>query len=214
MSGKMERRRGLGRGKGMFAAASLDGATETGREPRTSPPDGNLAYAVPITDFGDFYRRTRPDIAKALALSIGDLDLATEATDEALARAFERWSAVAGLDRPEAWVYRVASNWAMSVFRRRARSLHRLYQPDAADAAAVADPSVHAAVAALDVKHRSVVVCRHLMGWTVTETATALGVSEGTVKSRLHRANAILRTRLHDLDPAREARPTPRPEDQ
>ena len=112
----------------------------------------------------------------------------------------ERWTKVRALDRPEAWVYRVATNWATSVLRRRRRSLHRLYEPDV-DAPAIADPEVHAGLAALDVKHRSVVVCRFLLGWSVSETAAALGVREGTVKSRLHRALQSLQSALHHLDP-------------
>ena len=143
---------------------------------------------VASSGFDAFYRSHRVMIARALALSLGDVDLAAEATDEAMTRAYERWARVSALQRPEAWVYRVASNWAMSIFRRRRLSLHPFY-----------DPAVHAAVAALDTKHRSVVVCRHLLGWSVAETATALGISEGTVKSRLSRATATLRTRLHDL---------------
>jgi len=97
-------------------------------------------------------------------------------------------------------VYRVAMNWALSVLRRRRRSQHRFYDPGS-DTAAVSDPDVHAALAALDVKHRSVVVCRHLLGWSVAETAQALKVREGTVKSRLHRAHLILQSRLQHLRP-------------
>jgi RNA polymerase sigma-70 factor (ECF subfamily) len=64
----------------------------------------------------------------------------------------------------------------------------------------VADPAVHAALATLDVKQRSVVVCRHLLGWSVAETAAALGIREGTVKRRLHRASRVLHARLAHLD--------------
>src|SRR3954462_8712699 len=79
----------------------------------------------------DFYATARPSIARALALALGDVDLATEATDEALARAYERWPLVSRLERPEGWVYRVAMNWALSILRRRCRSQHRLYEPGA-----------------------------------------------------------------------------------
>lgn len=53
-------------------------------------------------------------------------------------------------------------------------------------------------------KHRSVVVCRYLLGWSVAETAQALGVREGTVKSRLHRAMQSLQSALSHLDPEGE----------
>jgi RNA polymerase sigma-70 factor (ECF subfamily) len=150
-------------------------------------------------DFESFYLEARTSIARALSLALGDVDLALEATDEAMARAYERWPTVARLDRPEGWVYRVAMNWALSILRRRKRSQHRLYDPSDASVA-IADPDVHAALGELDVKHRSVIVCRHLLGWSVAETAGALKIREGTVKSRLHRAHLILQARLRHLN--------------
>jgi RNA polymerase sigma factor (sigma-70 family) len=172
--------------------------------PRPIVPDivEITVVASDITDhsFDRFYRLHRPRIAKALTFALGDVDLAAEATDEAFVRAYERWGKVRKLDRPDAWVYRVATNWATSVLRRRRRSPHRLYEPSA-ESLAIADPAVHQSLAALDVKHRSVVVCRYLLGWSVAETAAALGVREGTVKSRLHRALVTLQSALHHLDP-------------
>jgi RNA polymerase sigma-70 factor (ECF subfamily) len=50
------------------------------------------------------------------------------------------------------------------------------------------DPRVHNALRALDVDQRAVVVCRLLLDWSVEQTATALGIKPGTVKSRLSRA--------------------------
>jgi RNA polymerase sigma-70 factor (ECF subfamily) len=160
--------------------------------------DDDLAMAGSVGRFDEFYASARPSIARALSLTLGDVDLAVEATDEALARAYERWTSVSRLDRPEGWVYRVAMNWALSVLRRRKRSDHRLYEPSDTGLA-IADPDVHAAIGDLDVHHRSVIVCRHLLGWSVADTAAALKVREGTVKSRLSRATAILQSRLHHL---------------
>jgi RNA polymerase sigma-70 factor (ECF subfamily) len=156
-----------------------------------------------VARFDEFYASARPNIARALSLSLGDVDLGIEATDEAMARAYERWPTVSRLDRPEGWVYRVAMNWALSVLRRRRRSDHRLYDPGEAGVA-IADPDLHAAIGELDVHHRSVIVCRHLLGWSVAETAAALKVREGTVKSRLSRATSILQSRLHHLRSSEE----------
>lgn len=169
-------------------------------------PAGEAGVSDAGRDFEAFYARTRPDIARALALALGDPDLATEATDEALARAYERWPLVSRLDRPEGWVYRVAMNWALSVLRRRRRSDHRLYDPSH-PTVAIADPDLHAAIGELDVKHRTVIVCRHLLGWSVADTAAALRVREGTVKSRLSRATQILQSRLSHLRDPEEQQP-------
>jgi RNA polymerase sigma-70 factor (ECF subfamily) len=170
-------------------------------DPLSLDPVSADASAPEILRFEDFYVSARPDISRALALALGDVDLAVEATDEALVRAYERWPTVRRLDRPEGWVYRVAMNWALSILRRRRRSDHKLYEPGETSVA-IADPDVHAALAELDVKHRTVIVCRHLLGWSVADTAAALRVREGTVKSRLSRATRILQSRLrHHRDP-------------
>lgn len=163
---------------------------------------GDLAADARTVEFAELYRSARPSIGRALALALGDVDLAAEATDEAFARAYERWARVSTLERPEGWIYRVGLNWATSVLRRR-RNQHRLYTEAVPISDSWIDPAVHASIAALDVDHRAVVVCRHLLGWSVRETAEALRIREGTVKSRLHRAMKILESRLAHLDPSR-----------
>ncbi len=159
--------------------------------------DGGAVIEESARPFDEFYAAARAEIARAIALALGDVDLATEATDEAMARAYERWTTLSRFERPEGWVYRVAMNWSLSILRRRRRSQHRLYDPQDTSLA-IRDPDVHAALGELDVKHRSVIVCRHLLGWSVAETAAALRIREGTVKSRLHRAHRILHARLRD----------------
>jgi hypothetical protein len=49
-----------------------------------------------VLGFEDFYARARPEVVRALALTLGDVDLATQATDEALTRAYMRWPSVRG----------------------------------------------------------------------------------------------------------------------
>ncbi len=153
-------------------------------------------------DFADFYRSERPGLVRALALTLGDADLAAEALDEAMTRAYQRWRTVQSMGSPSGWVYRVALNWSRSVLRtRRRRRARPLFEREAFDGGvrAPADPAVRAALAALDVKHRSVVVCRYLLGLSEEETARTLDLPAGTVKSRLHRASRHLRAQLDHL---------------
>ena len=153
-------------------------------------------------DFADFYRAERVGLVRGLALTLGDADLATEAVDEAMTRAYQRWRTVQAMGNPAGWVYRVALNWSRSVLRsrrrRRARAIHEREAVDGAVRPPV-DPAVRAALTALDVKHRSVVVCRYLLGFSEEETAAALDIPAGTVKSRLHRAAHQLRIQLDHL---------------
>jgi len=58
---------------------------------------------------------------------------------------------------------------------------------------------VRAALAALDDAERLVVTCRYLLGLSEAETAAALGIPAGTVKSRLHRGLHRLRDRLEPV---------------
>ncbi|HET6951581.1 MAG TPA: sigma factor-like helix-turn-helix DNA-binding protein [Acidimicrobiales bacterium] len=167
----------------------MPGGEETGPVPRTAGADH---------DFSDFYRATWPGVARALSVALGDRDLAVDATDEAMARAYPRWSTLQGYDNPGAWVYRVGLNWARSHHRRLARRLP-FGHPTEALPEPVGDPAVRAALMALPVKLRSVVVCRLLLDWSVDDTATALGVRPGTVQSRLHRALRSLQDSLHHL---------------
>ena len=57
-----------------------------------------------------------------------------------------------------------------------------------------------AAVERLSADHRDVVACRFFLGLSEEETATALGLRKGTVKSRLARALERLRGELGEDD--------------
>ena len=149
-------------------------------------------------EFTDFYRRSWPSVTRALALALGDQDLAVEATDEAMARAYPRWDKLRRYDNPAGWVYRVGLNWARSYHRRLARRLP-FADPDVSEPAQVADPEIRQALLELPLRQRTVVVCRLLLDWSVDDTAAALGVRPGTVRSRLHRALQSLEASLDHL---------------
>ena len=138
-------------------------------------------------DFDEFYRREADGLARALALATGDLDLAQEAIDEGMVRAYQRWRKVGRYDNPAGWVYRVSLNWARNKIRNRKREMltdEWLEQPVSQEV----DVDLQRALASLSDEGRSVVVVRYILGWSTIDTAQALDISEGTVKSRLSRA--------------------------
>jgi RNA polymerase sigma-70 factor, ECF subfamily len=61
---------------------------------------------------------------------------------------------------------------------------------------------LEAALAALPDGYRRVFVLREVDGLNTAETAQQLRLSEGTVKTRLHRAKDLLQRKLHDVTPA------------
>ena len=145
-----------------------------------------------VVGFDGFYLANRDRLYRALVLTIRNRDLAVEAIDEAMVRAYERWSTVGAYDSPEGWGYRVALNWSRSVLRRK--------RPQVAESEAVWDSppdlDVARAVGSLSVKLRSVVVARYYRDWSVPQIAERLDSPPGTVKSRLHRALERVETSL------------------
>jgi RNA polymerase sigma-70 factor (ECF subfamily) len=62
----------------------------------------------------------------------------------------------------------------------------------------VGDPEVLEAVEALPFKYRAVIVCRFFLDWSIDQTAEALRIPAGTVKTRQHRAMGRLRKSLKE----------------
>lgn len=179
----------------------------TTRRPIPDLVDG-VEVVVTRPSFEDFYRTHRTPVARALALTLRDTDLAAEATDEAMARAYQRWSHVRTLDNPAGWAYRVGLNWSVSLLRRLTRPAPRWVSGnDTSQAPAIQDPAIDQALAELSVDQRAVVVCRLLLGYSEAQTAELLRIKPGTVKSRLHRALYRLQPLLAPLYDSNEETP-------
>lgn len=144
-------------------------------------------------DFIAFYRRDRDRLCRTVTVTVGDASLAVEAVDEAFVRAYERWDQVRGCRQPAAWVYRVAVNWATSWRRKWSRRPTRpVEELDRAHDDRALDTDVLARLRGLPAAHRETLVLRFVFDLSVVDTAEALGVSPGTVKSRVSRALRML----------------------
>lgn len=145
--------------------------------------------------FDEFYRTHRELVFRALLVTLRNPEAAAEAVDEAMTRALKQWDRLVAYERPDRWVYRVGLNWAISAWRRTRREVFDiLVEPSTEDD--LPDPEVAKALARLPVRFRAVVVCRYYLDWSIDDTAQALGISPGTVKSRLSRALKRLATEL------------------
>jgi RNA polymerase sigma-70 factor (ECF subfamily) len=141
-----------------------------------------------------------------------DVDLADDATQQALLSIWQDLPQLRDPARFEGWAYRLLVRACYAEgkrVRRWAPNLRILHPDDAADPggiASVADrDQLERAFRRLSVDHRAVVVLHHYRGLSVDETAEALGVPVGTIRSRLFYAMRALRTAL-DAD----ARPVAR----
>ena len=151
-----------------------------------------------MEDFESWYRAERPRVMATCAALCGDVDAASEATDEAFVRALERWSSVVAMASPGGWVQVVALNHLRRGLRRRGEE-RRLLKGSPVDAGlAIPDWELWSVVAGLPRRQRSVVVLRYVHDLSEATIAGVLGVSRGTVASTLAAAQASLRRQLSE----------------
>lgn len=159
--------------------------------------DGALAANHDAQEaFAVFYSRHGEQVLRALAVTLDNQELARDATQEAMARAWRSWSQVQTFANPPGWVYRVGLNWARSRLRRVSREVLGVFRDRSLPASEVPDPALARAVQVLSQRQRAVVVLRLYLDWSVADVAAALGIPEGTVRSRQHTAMNQLRTTL------------------
>jgi RNA polymerase sigma-70 factor, ECF subfamily len=157
-----------------------------------------------VADFDGFYAATRDRLLHVVYAMTGDLAEAQDVVQEAYARAWQRWSSLAGYDDPAAWVRTVA--WRLAVSRRRkARNrlgaALRLHAVPAAPVEPSPDTAVIvAALRRLPDAQRRALALHYLCDLSVEAVATETGVSAGTVKSRLSRGREALAAVLLELD--------------
>ncbi|HET7800590.1 MAG TPA: RNA polymerase sigma factor [Humibacillus xanthopallidus] len=161
------------------------------------------AYAVLV--------RLHAPMAKRLAVLSGAGSDADDVVQEAFVKAYAalpRFREGAGF-RP--WLLRIVVNETRNLQRGRSRRVLRELRVATEEVVThgTPDPAEHAvrtdrrsalvdAVDSLPDSLREVVTCRYLLELSEAETAHALGVPAGTVKSRLHRALGSLREVLAD----------------
>jgi RNA polymerase sigma-70 factor, ECF subfamily len=153
-------------------------------------------------------RQHQEAVFRLAYLLMGDPDEAEDITQDTFIRAHQALSRF-DLERPfRPWLLSIATN----LTRNRRRALGRYFA--ALRRSLLADPSQNdpkqsdealymhrwqnqelwAAVRRLDASDQEIIYLRYFLDLPSAETAQTLGVAEGTVKSRLHRALGRLRT--------------------
>lgn len=134
-----------------------------------------------------------------------------DAAQEAMLRIWQKMSQYRGECAFSTWVYRVASSSCMDAIRKRSRqtqpSLEDMKEQgfDPADDADTPEESVEKkerreniqrAISSVPEQMRNVFLLRDVHGLSVEETANALQIAQGTVKSRLARAREKIAAEL------------------
>jgi RNA polymerase sigma-70 factor, ECF subfamily len=162
----------------------------------------SLTFGDTCDGFDDFVRLHFDPLARALAMITMDTGLAADAAQDAFLRLHLRWRERETLDDPVAWLYRVAMNRSKDYrrqVRRAARLFERLTAQAISDSAAVCwapGPDFVRLVETLPKQQRVAAVLFYHADLSTEQIAGVMRISEGAVKSHLHRAREALRPLL------------------
>lgn len=137
----------------------------------------------------------------AARLILRDPELARDAVQEAMVRAWRDLPTLRDVERFDAWLHRLLVHACLDLVRRRKRraievELTPLHAPSSADFSGdVVDRDLlDRALRALEPDWRAIVVLHYYLGMPLPDVAAALRIPLGTAKSRLHRSIGVLRT--------------------
>ena len=150
----------------------------------------------------------------AARLILRDPELARDAVQETLVRAWRDLPTLRDVERFDAWLHRLLVNACLDLVRRRKRraievELTPLHSPSVTDfSGGVVDRDLlDRALRALEPDWRAIVVLHYFLGMPLPDVAASLGIPLGTAKSRLHRSLGVLRTTV--LGPEAAGEPVP-----
>ena len=152
-------------------------------------------------EFTEFVQAASPSLLRAALVLLGSREDAEDALQLTMLRTYRRWEQAR--EAPQAYTRAVLVNACRERWRHRRR--HPEISQDLDELA-----NVFSFAEVVDRRHvlvrvlrqlpdvqREVLVCRYLLDATVAETAAALGIAEGTVKSAASRGLGQLRQLLH-----------------
>lgn len=168
---------------------------------------GSAASGSREDAFAAFVSSTRTRMHRWAYLVCGDWDRAEDIVQSTLVKLYLHWDRVERADNTLGFARRAVVNAAIDD-ERRWRRLLRLESsgsvvPDVAQLRFVddgLDGRLAAALMRLGKRQRAVIVMRYMEDLSVEETAAALAISTGTVKSQAARGLAILRDELPAAD--------------
>ncbi|KRC66707.1 hypothetical protein ASE12_19200 [Aeromicrobium sp. Root236] len=152
--------------------------------------------ATSEASFAEFVRSQWRDLVRAAIFLGAGPHEAEDIAQQTLVRCYASWQRVTDATNREAYVYRMLLNQLRDIrrtrwWRSRVDVEADEHVDDASGQVVLAD-AVHQALDGLTKEQRDVVVLRYFVQLTEAQTASALSIPGGTVKSRLSRALAAL----------------------
>jgi RNA polymerase sigma-70 factor (sigma-E family) len=163
---------------------------------------GTVVDDAASVEFHAFFERHYAELSRLAHLLTGEADAADDLAADALLAMWHRWDRVRAADHPVAYARGVVANLARTRIRSAVRERRRITlfwsqreeKTDNPDVPGVVD--VQSALRRLPFRKRACVVLRHAFDLSEKDTALALGVSVGTVKSQTSKGMAELQKLL------------------
>ncbi len=155
--------------------------------------------------FAEVVRAYQAPVWRFLRHLVGDAALAEDLTQETFIRVYRKLDGFRFRSKFSTWVYQVARNIGIDALRsrtRRDRLVAVLRPRHQATPGPEMRVEIDEALAGLSPKLRETFLMVEVLGITYRETAEALGIPEGTAKTRVHLARRQLAAWLGDSDDA------------
>lgn len=191
----------------MYAQAAAEALPMTGTPEARAVAAGQLirqATGGDLDAFEELVRRLQRRVYGFAYQHLRDLDEANDLTQEIFVKLFRNLARY-DQERPfEPWFWKLAANTTINYRRKRVpiptdqSGDQRL--TDAAPAARAHDPALVDALAQLDPAYRLPILLHYYADLPLEQVAQSLNLSVPAIKSRLHRARALLRNSLAEAE--------------
>ncbi len=164
---------------------------------------GNITTSAPTvsSDCERFIREHERVILNYLWRMTGDEETACDLAQEVFLRAWQRFETIRAYDQPLSWLFRVATNLALTYLKRRSLPAGAPAMLDEDDEPATSDLAwrlaesdlVHDILLKLSPQRRAALVLREVYGLSGAEVGAILGISRNAVRMTIHRARIQFR---------------------
>jgi RNA polymerase sigma-70 factor (ECF subfamily) len=159
------------------------------------------AQPTDIDLFEAFVHQHERQILNFLWRMTADEQTAFDLSQETFIRAWQHFTTIRAYDQPRAWLFRVATNLALSHLRKRQGATTDISMLDEDESETTSDPIVHFVesdlvrqiLLALSPRRRAALILCEVYGFTAEEVAQVLGMTPNAVKMTLSRGREQFR---------------------
>ncbi len=147
---------------------------------------------------------------------LGDYESCTDVVQETMIRLYRNKDSYKSVAKFSTWIYTIAGNLARTEYQRRRRrnffSINSYgeenenyeipderYRPDVITDSGIKDKIIQEALLQVSASYREAVILRDIQEMSYEEIAEIMGITVGTVKSKINRGRAQLQILLKDI---------------